>query len=1078
MKKRIPVVQTKFTPPILKETNIGRLHLMRKMREMEGSRVTLIHSGPGYGKSTSLAAYLKHQEKRYCWYSITKDEDHIHPFIIHMIYSVQQQYGDFGQRLLDYLVTENVLNLEEEIDYLASEYVNELMKIREPFIIVIDDFHLVEASKPIENWLLFIIQHLPKHVHLMISSRIRPTWEVFSKMIVHGDLVEITESELAFTKDEVEVLFSDFYQISIKDEEVEQIYRKTEGWIIAIQMVWQQMKFVDQIRENEWEADTNEELFRYLALEVFSKQQKNIQNFLLKTSIFEDLNPNLLEEVLEIDNASELLNILVQQNLFIYQVGKDQYRYHALFKDFLLQQLHKEYSLYESLHYKLAEYFEQCAEYEKAIYHYSEIKKYKKTASVIQAHGLGLLANGKIDLLSSFIEHLSVSLKNQYPLIWFIEGEISRYFCHYEKALTNYNQLIQIASEEGDVVCESLGNEGKAKIFLDTIQPAKADDYLARAISLMEKSDKKEMRILHLYSLMAENLVNLGKAYEAEKWLNKCKQLDFNYEKEELESRLYLRTGRLEKARQLLEKSKEKTEILNELSRSHRETDLILSIVYSYMGEAERSKRLAEQGILRGTSRKAPFVEACGWIRMGHAVQIEKRYNHELAVHCYETALELMDQIKMSRGKSEAYLGLCLLYGKLGKYDASKHAGIMALEEPTRVKDVWLSSYVHLALGIAAFYEEKFIDAKKELLLSSDGFNKCGCRFGETASLFWLSKLSFATNEKENFIAYMNDFLQCMNHYQYEFLLTTSSLYGPKDVQEVIPMLLEAKKQNVQTDQISSILTRLGYEQLTFHPGYTVKVQLFGDFQVWLGDKKVADKMWKREKARELFQLFLTKKGRMLSKTELMSHLWGEVEEEAANRDFKVALNALNKVLEPERKPREVPFFVIREGSMYGLNEEAAFDIDCIAFQELVLEGMEETDAFLAKDKLKRGLELYVEEFLPSRKYNDWCSEERERYSFLYLRGSEKLAQLYVAEEQFDETITLCESILRIDRCWEEAYRLLMYCYYRKHNRSYALRMFEKCKRNLEEELGVEPMESTLRMLDIIKEPERIDQIV
>ncbi|WP_216828384.1 BTAD domain-containing putative transcriptional regulator [Alkalihalobacterium elongatum] len=1077
-KNRIPVVQTKFTPPILKETNISRLHLMKKMRAMDNNRLTLVHSGPGYGKSTSIAAYLNNQSKPYCWYSITKDEDHIHPFIIHMIYSIQQKYSHFGLRLLEYLMTESVLNIEDQIEYLASEYVNELLGIREECILVIDDFHLVETTKPIERWLLFIIKHLPKHVHLIISSRVRPTWDIFTKMIVHGDLVEITENELAFSKDEVEVLFSDFYQIPITEHELEQIYNKTEGWIIAIQMVWQQMKLDSYIRENEWEAQTNEEFFRYLALEVFSKQPIRIKEFLLKTSIVEDLHPVLLEEVVGIQNSRDLLSVLIKQNLLIYQVGQEQYRYHALFRDFLLQQLQENSSLFNSLHNKLAQYYKGNGDYEKSMYHFAEIKNYEQVAKLIQAQGLDLLAQGKIELLSNFIDCLPEVLKTKFALIWFIEGEINRYFCCYEKALSNYNQLIDIAVAKGDLICESLGNEGKAKIFLDTIQPAKADNYLARAIELMEKSDKKEVRILHLYSLMAENLVNLGKAFEAEKWLYKCKQLDPRYEKEELESRLYLRTGRLEQARELLEKSKERNDITNDLSRSHRETDLILSIVYSYMGEAERSKRLAEQGILRGTSRKAPFVEACGWIRMGHAVQIQKRYKPELAVHCYETALELMDQLNMSRGKSEAYLGLCLLYGKIGDYQASRNAGELALEEPNRVKDIWLSSYIHLALGIAAFYEKNDRVADEELLASYEGFKQCGCLFGETASLFWLSRFAFSSQDQVKFISFMNKFLNSIKDSQYDFLLTASTLYGPKDVEEAIPMFLEAKKQSVRIEQTTSLLNKLGYEQISFHPGYTVKVQLFGDFQVWLGDKKVNDKAWKREKAKELLQLFLTKKGRMLSKTELISHLWADVDEEAANRDFKVALNALNKVLEPNRKPREVPFFITREGSMYGLNEEASFDIDCYVFQEHVQQGIEEKDLFIAKDKLMRGLELFIDEFLPSRKYNDWCSDERERFSSLYLRGSEKLAQLFVGDEQFDDAITLCDAILKVDRCWEEAYRLLMYSYYRKHNRPYALRVFEKCKKNLEQELGVEPMESTLRMLEVIKEPDNIDTVV
>lgn len=87
--------------------------------------------------------------------------------------------------------------------------------------------------------------------------------------------------------------------------------------------------------------------------------------------------------------------------------------------------------------------------------------------------------------------------------------------------------------------------------------------------------------------------------------------------------------------------------------------------------------------------------------------------------------------------------------------------------------------------------------------------------------------------------------------------------------------------------------------------------------------------------------------------------------------------------------------------------------------------------------------------------------EERERLHVLYLRGAENLAHRYAAMKQFDTAIRWCETILRTDDCWEEAYRLLMYCYYRKNNRAQSIRWYEKCVAKLQEHLGVQPLPST-----------------
>ncbi|WP_096155903.1 BTAD domain-containing putative transcriptional regulator [Bacillus sp. FJAT-45066] len=1074
MIKSIPIVKTKFTPPLIKETNIHRKHVMKKLQSFEQYKMTLIHSGPGYGKSTLIANWLTNQEKKYCWYTITPLENHFSHFFIHIISAIQHTYPNFGQRLLEYVHSESAITLEREVSYLCTEFINELYKIRETFILVLDDFHAMESSKVIESFVLFFIEHLPKHVHFVLSSRIRPKWDLFTKLLVHGDMLELTETDLTFTEEEVEVLFTDSYRMEMTMKDVLEIMKRTEGWIIAIQMIWQQMKLNGNVLFHHWEDQTREELFRYLALEIFTNQPDETKYFLISTSIIDDLHINMIEDVLDIKNATTYLNELLNQNLFIYQVGINQYRYHALFKDFLEKQLRMNVPLFQLLHTKMGMYYEQKGQQERAIYHYLQMENNDKVGSLLEVHGQSMLIGGKIDYLAEVIDRLPTSIKGKYPIVYFVEGEINRYLCHYEKAFTCYDQLLENAQYIKEKRLESLGNEGKAKIFLDTIQPAKASSYLARAIMLMEGKEEDENRIIHLYSLMAENLVNLGKAKEAETWLKKCREVKSAFEKIELEARQYLRTGKLEKAKQLLEINKGNLVQENRLSQSHRETDLILSIVYSYMGDAERAKRLAETGILRGANRKSPFVEACGWIRMGHAVQIQRRYDTKLAIKCYETALTLMDEINMSRGKSEAYMGLCVLYGRIGEYELAIKAGRMALEEPNRVKDVWLSSYIHLALGIAHYYNDNFTMAEKELALSEEGFTECHCAYGKMVNHYWLSNLANVTKNKELSTMYLKRFIQ--EQEEFPFFLKTLTLFGPKDIQEMIPMFISAKKEVGYT--LERLLNQLGFQDLSFHPGYTLKVETLGDFQIWLGQRKVLDKEWKREKAKEMFQLFVTNNNKLLSKEEIVYHLWGEQDEEAAARDFKVALNALNKVLEPERKPRETPFFILRDGTRYGINKNAGVEIDAYQFKELVEKGLDERSRAVSKNKLEEGLALYKGEYLPARRYEDWCTECKEELSIHYLHGAEKLAQIYVAEENFETAISLCEKIVKLDSCWEEAYRLLMYCHYRKNNRSYAIRIFEKCKKHLKEELGVEPMESTVRVLDLLRESVSANNVV
>ena len=121
---------------------------------------------------------------------------------------------------------------------------------------------------------------------------------------------------------------------------------------------------------------------------------------------------------------------------------------------------------------------------------------------------------------------------------------------------------------------------------------------------------------------MAENLINLGSG-QAEEWFIKCCQYDPNSQAKELEARLFLRTGRLSEVVKVLDLGKDTVRQDQSLPQAHRETDALLSIAYAFLGEANKAKHYAQGSIMHGIKLKAPFVEACGWMRMGHAAQLQ-----------------------------------------------------------------------------------------------------------------------------------------------------------------------------------------------------------------------------------------------------------------------------------------------------------------------------------------------------------------------------------------------------------------------------------------------------------------------
>jgi len=258
----------------------------------------------------------------------------------------------------------------------------------------------------------------------------------------------------------------------------------------------------------------------------------------------------------------------------------------------------------------------------------------------------------------------------------------------------------------------------------------------------------------------------------------------------------------------------------------------------------------------------------------------------------------------------------------------------------------------------------------------------------------------------------------------------------------------------------------------------SLRIQTLGMFRVWLNDSLLPDLIWKREKAQRLFQFLITVRlndnHQVLPKERIVAELWPTLDEERADRDFKVALNALNDALEPDRSSRSLSSFIIRHRLSYGLDPEADIHIDASEFRQVLKTAsrLEHDDVDAAIDVYRKAIDLYAGDYLPDALYEDWASLERERLQTLYLSGAMRLAALLLSREGYQESIHLCQSVLAIDRYWEEAYRLMMIGHVKRGNRPLALRVYEQCRRELEEGLDLAPMRETTDLYHLILQGE------
>ncbi|MGG0936348.1 BTAD domain-containing putative transcriptional regulator [Brevibacillus centrosporus] len=1048
---------TKITPPTPKPYVLRRPTLAKKLRLMDHVPFCVVHAATGYGKTMAVATFLHDAARETCWYFLSEVDQVLSAFLYGLVESVRRVLPHFGESLMQKL-TEETEALEPH--RLAELFVREWMQLQahSDYFVVLDGFQFIPKDSPVDVFVRKLAGQLPHRFKLVVLSRTRLTWTEMELWKTRGDCLEVDTADLTFSRDDSEAFFQDEYDVWLSDEEWSRVEQVSRGWVLSLRFLGDKMAMGTSVSESLRDLSR---LVHLLDAEVWSQLDGSLQTFLMKCAVLEQFEEEDCRQVLGNEGVKNLREAH-DGNLFISVDAQGRHFFHPLFHRLLASKLASHSDLYLEVNEAAALWYRRKGEDGKAFEHLQLAAKWDVLGEWLYQASERLLMDGKLDVLYHWITLLPDTIKEEKHWLWFYQAEVERYRCHYVNAFGSYQHFIDLSQTKHDLIGQCRGLEGMARVHLDSVQGGdRAETLLKQAIELLPPAEQGQETAPRLYRVLAEIYTNRGDAKQAAEWYGKSQELE-QLTEVELESRLLFRTGRLQSSIQLLEnKSLDERKKHPKLTRSYRETSLLLSFVYALNGDWERGWQAAETAIELGRAANSPFVEANGYVRKAHAALISQQLPAEEIRLLYEKGLRMMEELQSTRGKSETLLGLTLLYGREKALDLALQYGERGKQETDAMRDDWLNSLVRMAIGIAYATYGKDREAQEVFADCVERLSKCGDSYGVVTSQLWISYLAYRNKEWDKFVPAMTQALSLMQSGEYHFLLRRPTMLTPQDVQQLMPVLIEAERRQVSPDYVSQLLNDLGLQNVTFHPGYTLRIQTLGQFRVWLGENELSEKAWQRGTAKLLFQLLLTKRQHLLAREEIMNRLWADSDEESAIRDFKVALNALNKALEPNRAARAETFFIQRHGSSYGFNLASGYHIDVEEFEKLVTLGLAEADPVQAAILLEKGLGYYQGDYLPECRYDDWCVEERERLQALFLRGAERLAKIRLEENRLEGVIRWCEAILKVDDCWEEAYRLLMTAYYRLNNRKQAIRWYEKCVAKLQEQLGVAPMLAT-----------------
>lgn len=1058
------ILRTKLIPPPRNGRTLPRPRVNDVLMQALEYRLIILQAEAGYGKSTALAEFAA-EHQPVIWYQANDEDNDPLVFLLQLCHALQNALPSLTNLPTSFLETwdgaQGPLPWRGVLDGVINALADSSIP---PTLFILDDAHLLTENGELPHILDRLIALAPVNFHILLAGRPTITLPTLTRWRAKGEALVLDQSTLMFNKNEVGALFSTHYGLELTSEELDSLLEYTEGWAIGLQLIWQSIRSQSPLTLEfplRWQADSLEALFDMLAHEVFERQPADVREFLLVTSVLRDLHPDVCDALYPAGGSSSMLAYLRRQDLFVAETSAGALRYHHIFHNFLRQQSPTETRT--QWHRDAAQYFIAHKNPEDAIYHLIEAKAWDDVADLLDTYAATLLSTGRLDTLASYIDSLPSLSLTQHPTLMFTLGELARMHSRFDEAQGWYSQSEVIWRQRGqqDGIARAL--RGQARVYLDTVNPSQAEKLLEEAIRLSDGFEDREAQV-RLFELLAENKLNSGHVEEAERLRQRAEDLRAEGpSNDQLWFRVLLRTGRLEEARKGLE---ELAEAENrepvQTPRAHRETKLLLSLIYSLMGMSKHAYQSALEGTRRGDKLKSPFVTAVGHMRQGHAfslMQTASDDNFTRATSAFEMTVSLSKTLEVPRLSVEANWGLCRAYGYRGDLQRAQRHAQEAVDIATEAGDEWIASLTRLSMGASLMLAARYEAAEVWLNRAVRGFEECSDTFGRNAARLWLAYGHFKQKKLDFVAQILPDVLAACQQNGYHFLFIRPTLLGSADERMFVPLLLHARQLGWESGYVDRLLDGLGLRDVRIHPGFRLSVETLGSFQVKRGSDLIPPNGWRREKSRQLFQLLLTYRQSPLDRDQICEHLWPEADPTTAQRNFKITLNTLYQVLEPERDAGSDSAFIVRDGTTYTLRLHADLWLDSDHFTRLTREGLRQSANSMAL--LEEAVMLYHGDYLPDSLYEPWAAEERERLATLFLESADKLCELYLKNERFNEVIDLSQRILARDNCWERAYRHLMQAYNALGDRGQLARTYQRCQQTLKDELDVSPSQET-----------------
>lgn len=1064
--KQSPAGLAKFSVP-RSHSWVKRQRLFAILDNALRHPLTWIGAQAGAGKTALLASYLQEHTATVLWYNLEESDGDPATFF----YNLRR------------LATALSPHRNPELPLLTPDYLPAIRTyavnfFREFFrglvnggVVVLDNVQDVDAQDDFLQLIRFAVRETPFNVAIICLSRdVAPA--LFSRAMLNGDMVQINREDLKWTDDEI-IAMARSMEVPVPSvEQLKVLQTQTDGWAAGLALLLHESSR-SRLRQP-LDNTTEQTLFDYFNLEIFQCFTSGEQQFMMKTAFLPEISEELAVELTGEPQATRLLDKLVRKNYFTVQLSAKPaaYRFHPLFRNFLLQQAHAILPVEAIVNIQTvaAELLAGQQNHSAAISLLIEARQWQLLADILCQVAQQYITQGRHQSLLEWLMAIpaTVLAENTWLLYWkaaaMMPIELTQshqlFATAFDRFHTLHNQQGMAMSWAGAVetIVHSMTHTERLdqwvekldilnqKFHLNTVtelQPLVApqavaicairgnlasqlDGWISLAEALLDAPFDPSQRILASFALityfhwsgqparsvpilkMQEVIIASGNATPLAEIVTKICKAWFSW--------IYGQSGQ---CRQAIE---EGVEISRRTGVQHWTFLLIIqgitnALLHNDLQEAERL-----------LSRLEPLY--------GHARDMDRIYYHnergrlaflkghiEQALHEQLMAVEIARSLDAPFVIAETCFGLSQVYHAQDQLD-------LAEKYLAEVRFQGERYGAHQALD----FECGLVESYYKLTA------------GDTASAANILAMTFAQAKRLGYCAFgwwRQEMIAQLCYFAFQHNI------DPEFTGNLVRQFHVRPPKTVQGDELWP---------------WPLRIHTLGHFSVQLHDTPMMFTGKAQKRPLELLKALIAFGGRNVTEETLSEALWPETEGDAAHSTFTTTLSRLRKLLGND-------VLLFSDGKL-TLNKSVCW-VDVWVCERVLgqLErvGHKQGEAGDLDALLQRLLDLYHGPFLQGEGQG-WILSLRERLKSRLLRTLNLLVQ---QEQDCSRTISLYEFALQIDDLSEQAYQGLMSCLGAQGRFAEALAVYGRCRNLVQAKFGIEPAEKTRLLAAAIQDGDK-----